>query len=215
MKKMWAVLLAVSLLCGCGAGEEAAANKYEALPVVKKDVTVFAEAQDEELNVAYPSEEWTWAEGMAPMIFYWNETISDAAPVNVQVQRMGQLEGDVDEEMLAQMKENEFGALSGVTTHVAELRSVDGEPVIYVEQSIVIDDAALDLLIEQGVLTEEVIELSGGREVFYAMPTTYSVAIYAAVEGQLCTFVGTYSEESQKEAVVEFMPNLVANCQMK
>jgi len=206
MKKMLALLLAAALLGGCGAEEKA---EYEALPVDKKDVTVWAEAEHEELNVAYPNENWLWAEGLAPMTFYWHETLSDSsAPVNVQVQLMGQLEGSVDEEMLAQMKENDFGALSGVSTHVAELRSVDGEPVIYVEQTIVIDDEALDLLIEQGTLTEEAIELSGGREVFYAMPPTYSAAIYGEVDGQLCAFVGTYSEESQKEAVLAFMPNL-------
>lgn len=205
MKKILAGLLALAMLCGCSQQ-----TKY---PELKVEKLTQAHAADDNMQLAYPSESWIWMEGTEPLTFYWKESLTQSAPVTIQVQILDQMSGDADDESLESMMNSMVEAVESsspaVDIGLSELRTVDEETVIYMEQSIVMDESILDLMLEQGLMTEESIEANGGRETLLSMPPVYSVLIYAVQEGELCVYVGTYYEEGQKEALLEAMPMMV------
>ncbi|MBR2329529.1 MAG: hypothetical protein IKA58_06580, partial [Clostridia bacterium] len=113
------------------------------------------------------------------------------------------------DEMLAAQKTVE-GA-EALTINVAEVHELNGEPVFYLENVTQINDAVIDLMIAEGVLTEEMIEQAGGREVFKAIPPTKSVAIYGIVDGYLTMYTGTYYDDAHKQTLIDTMTILFAN----
>lgn len=88
-----------------------------------------------------------------------------------------------------------------------EMRTFDGEPVIYYETKTTINDEMIDLLIKQGSITEEQIEALGGREVLKESGTSDQIGIYAIIDGKAVAFTGTYTDNP--DSVLEAMKVLI------
>lgn len=89
----------------------------------------------------------------------------------------------------------------------SELRTFAGETVIYYESKTTINDAMIDLLIQQGSIAEEQIEALGGREALIDMGTSDQVGIYAIIDGKAVVFTGTYTDDPN--GVLEAMKVLI------
>ena len=75
-----------------------------------------------------------------------------------------------------------------------ELMSFNGEPVIYYEAETKLTDEMIDLMIEEGAITEEHIEALGGRETLLNMPPVTQIGINAIVDGKAISITGTYND---------------------
>ncbi len=93
--------------------------------------------------------------------------------------------------------------LVGSEVNVNEMKMLGETEIAYIENVTVMNDVMIDLLIEQGVLTEEQIELAGGREAIKAIPPTNQVMMTQVIDELAYTFVGTYYNEADKEVVID------------
>ena len=84
-----------------------------------------------------------------------------------------------------------------------ELRSFDGNPVIYMENSFTFNDEVIDQMIENELWTEESLEQAGGRETILAIPDSHSIVVYGILDGNLVIYGGTYYEDAQKQEVLD------------
>ena len=84
-----------------------------------------------------------------------------------------------------------------------ELRSFDGNPVIYMENSYTFNDEVIDQMIENELWTEESLEQAGGRETILAIPDSHSIVVYGILDGNLVIYGGTYYEDAQKQEVLD------------
>ncbi|MBQ8599202.1 MAG: hypothetical protein IJ411_03710 [Oscillospiraceae bacterium] len=192
---------------------EEAQPEYPVLEAADFSSITLAEVEGAEVRVSYPADQFTPAENFEPLTLYLNETIGSEQAANININKSSAFEAKLNQvfldEMLAAQK-NVEGA-EALTINVAEVRSLNGEPVFYLENVTEINDAVLDLMIEEGILTEEAIEQAGGREVFKAIPPTKSVAIYGIVDGYLTMYTGTYYDDAHKQTMIDAMTILIAN----
>ena len=91
----------------------------------------------------------------------------------------------------------------------AKVLSLNGSPVIYMEETLSFTDETVDWMLDNGVWTEAWLEQMGGREAITAIPDTDQLLLYAVVDGQLCIYTGTYYEEGQKATVLEALTLMV------
>lgn len=193
--------------------EEEAEPEYPLMEAADFSGITLAEAEGAEVRVSYPADQFTPAEDFEPLTLYLNETMGTKQAANININKSSTFEAKLNQafldEMLAAQK-NVEGA-EALTINVAEVRSLDGEPVFYLENVTEINDAVLDLMIEEGILTEEAIEQAGGREVFKAIPPTKSVAIYGIIDGYLTMYTGTYYDDAHKQTMIDAMTILIAN----
>lgn len=243
MKKVLALLLALSMLAGCSSkpaeneknntetpsapqvsasvekpAETPAAPVEEepSYPVIEAaafDGASLAPAEDGTLRVAYPADMYTPAPDFSPLTLWLNETIDAEQSANINIQKSEAFPETLNQELLDEMlaAQKTVEGAEALTINVAEVRELNGEPVFYLENVTQINDAVIDLMIAEGVLTEEMIEQAGGREVFKAIPPTKSVAIYGIVDGYLTMYTGTYYDDAHKQTLIDTMTILFAN----
>lgn len=197
-----ALILVPVLLTGCGT------PNYPVLETADASAVTLDTIENSVIRYSYPSKDW-FQIGDLPLQIAYTDTWNTGYNVNINVglastAKIGRklTEKDMDS-LLSEMVA--VGGVDFVTVDVSEMRLYDGEPVIYVEQSTKITDEALDLMIAEGVYTEEMIDAIGGREVVLAMPTASQIAIYAVVDGYCYVCVGSYYEESQKQMLLDAM----------
>lgn len=237
-KKALSLLLALCLMAGCSSRieeteesptapestqiqesspvETPTEERKEEYPILEaadfSDIALEA-AEDSQVRVSYPINQFTPAEDFEPLTLYLNETMDSEQAANINIKKSSPFEAKLNQAFLDEMlsvQENIEGS-EALTVNVAEVRSLNGEPVLYLENVTEINDAVIDLLIEQGLLTEESIEQAGGREVFKAIPPTKSVAIYSIVDGYLTMYTGTYTDDAHKQTLIDAMTILIAN----
>ncbi len=75
--------------------------------------------------------------------------------------------------------------------------------VVYMETLSSITDTEIDLMLEQGMLTEADIESYGGREALKAIPPATQVFMSRIIDGKAYSFVGTYYSEEEKEILID------------
>ena len=92
---------------------------------------------------------------------------------------------------------------ASLTVEKCELRSFDGNPVIYMENSFTFNDEVIDQMIENELWTEESLEQAGGRETILAIPDSHSIVVYGILDGNLVIYGGTYYEDAQKQEVLD------------
>lgn len=181
-------------------------STYPVIEAVDLSNMALSYTENSEIRYGFPADSWTAADpSYAPLTIFWNDTIEGDQSVNINVQKSMAFGGSLNqaflEDFLSVKEEMEQTAFMEIT--LAELRTVNGVPVFYMENVTEITDEALDMMIEAGVLTEEMIKDAGGREVFLAIPPTESVAIYVPIDGYMVIYTGTYYEESQKSVVLD------------
>lgn len=211
MKKCWkrlALALALLLvLAGCSAG----APKYPELPAADTEGVVLESVATDTFKFCYPGESWVQAEaaGQLAVIYVGDDGEDGQCNFNVQLSAAyeGKLADKDREELMAALD-----AYDGyITVDLSELRLLKGEPVIYMETTMQFTDAYLDLMVEEGVFTEEYIAELGGRELFLSLPPTHQVMIYASVDGGLFLYTGTYYNQAQKDALLRALTVVIPN----
>lgn len=92
----------------------------------------------------------------------------------------------------------------GIVIDFSEVRKLGDTPLLYVEQETILTDDLIDLMVSEGILTEEQIQLSGGREVL-KNTTSKQIAFYVIKNEKMVVMTGTYFDESGKDSVLEAM----------
>ena len=205
-----ALLLALVLLAGCAPSKPA----YPVIePMDTRDKTLET-TQDTKLRFSYPAEEWIAAEGAEPASVAYAETYGTERTVNVNAQVSSGYSGALKESDLEGLLDafDELGGYMAPT--LAELRSQNGESVIYTETSIVYTDELLDLMVEKGALTEEWPDANGGRQILLDLPETDQISMYAVVDGHLCVYVGTYYDTAQKQPLIDVMTVMIGTTEV-
>lgn len=210
MKRKTAAVLAAACLAlclifaGCGIDLEA----YPPIEPVNIEAEELATSANSTFSVQYPAGKWTGTNDTAPLIIYYSETMDSNRAVNVNVQRSGTYGGKFTEKEMNQLAESLVNSPSS-DLKSAELRSLNGKSIICIESSTRITDESLDLLLEQGVITQADIDAAGGRDALLATPPADQVTLYAVRGAYLYIYTGTYYEESQKDDVLECINVLI------
>ncbi len=160
-----------------------------------------------EMSYSYPAGEWEKILD-DPLQIAWEETIStnQAVNINMNLEATGIKEDGWTDDLMAQLSNENFESVGyDITIEASEVRSLNGNPVVYMEVVTKITDEMIDMLIDSGAYTEEMIEAAGGREVLLATPPTTQIAIYTVKDGTLFSCTGTYYAEDQKQMVLDTM----------
>ena len=165
--------------------------------------------ENDQIACAFPVDEWIASDEIPGQLqIFWEETIGtgQAININISLASASKVPANYDwiEDMLSQLED---GALEGfaITVESIEPRLLEGETVVYAELVTQITDEMIDLMIDQGVYTEEQIASAGGREVLLSIPPTTQISITAERDGYLYTCTGTYYDQEQKQMVLDTM----------
>ena len=206
------LILAFVFMSVAGCGSES--TDYPVIDLKDTSNLTLATATLSPISVSYESDTWAQLEDASMLTVYLTETYGTASNVNINVQSMGEYSSEITEEDRKELMET-FDTMGGyITFEVSEMRTLDGKPVIYTESTMQFTDAYIDLMIESGAITEEYLDTYGGREVFLNMAPTKQIVIYALADGNLCTYIGTYYEEEQKQLVLDEITVLYATTQI-
>lgn len=198
--------LALALLAGCAQD----APDYPVLEALDSAGLALETAEDAALRASFPAEPWEADPDSATLMIYLEESIGTGSTANINVQYAGECPVDLDQEALDTI----FGEMDKqnymITVGLAEMRLLRGEPVIYAETVTQLTDAGLDLAIEAGALSEEMIEAAGGREALLSIPPTSQVGIYAVVDGHLYIYTGSYFTPEEKQLIIDTITVMIA-----
>lgn len=208
-------LCACLALCGCSAPKTAGSTSgtydYPALETVDPGSLTLAEAASDTLTLQYPSEDWEPADdiGTGMVQLYYRPTATSQQAVNINVQKSARFSGTLTEKDKSDLESGlqETAAFLNVT--VSEMRTLNGEPVIYTESRTQITDDAIDLMLEQGYWTQDDIDSFGGREALLAIPATDQIFLYVVRDGWIYVCTGTYYSADQKAVVLNCMTLLM------
>lgn len=200
--------------------EQGGDDDTENYPVIKAadysdmDLETISNSQ---MSYSFPAGEWMQILDN-PLQIAWMETLASDQAVNISVSlaSTSKLSKNWIDDALEDLQE-EFAEMYGdsITIESVDVRTLEGEKVIYTEIVTKINDEMIDLLIEQGVYTEEQIDAAGGREVLLAIPPTTQIAIYAEKDGYGFVCTGTYYAEDQKQMVLDTMTIMLGTIEKK
>ncbi len=212
-KKVTALLVAlVLMLCmltGCG-GDSA---NYPALEAADYSGLQMATFGNSTITASYPSDTWLYGGEVngLPSI-YLIETADTNEAININMQANGVYPRAISDEVLTEICNN--FTVSGMTIDTAEIRTLNGEPISYIEATTQFTDEMLDSFIEQGIYTDDLIEAVGGRDFLLSRPPVHTISITAKVDGWLCIYSGTYMHEADKELVLDVMTMVIQTSQI-
>lgn len=193
-------LMLCLILAGCGAVNE---EDYPPLEKVDLSSMTLETVGNSTFSVQYPAGKWTGSDGTSPLIIYYSDTLGTGEAVNINVQQSGTYSGKFTEKYMNKLTDGITESFPNIEILRAELRSINGRSVICTETVTRFNDEMLDLLLEQGVLTQADIDNAGGRDVILSIPPTDQITLYAVTGAYLYIYTGTYYEESQKADVLE------------
>ena len=191
MKRILAAGLMLLALAGCGTSDNQAAE-YPAMEPLDISKMELATVENGTAKYQYDADVWT-TEGEVV-----NSLVLYAINVQIAGERKKALDEDLMNQVLEQLEKN-----ASLTVEKCELRSFDGNPVIYMENSFTFNDAVIDQMIENELWTEESLEQAGGRETILAIPDSHSIVVYGILDGNLVIYGGTYYEDAQKQEVLD------------
>lgn len=206
-RKFFAAAAAVCLtlcliLAGCGAVSE---EDYPPLEKVDLSSMTLETVGNSTFSVQYPAGKWIGSDGTSPLIIYYTDTLDTGEAVNINVQQSGTYSGKFTEKYMNKLTDGITESFPNIEILNAELRSINGKSVICTETVTRFNDEMLDLLLEQGVLTQEDIDGAGGRDAILSLPPTDQITLYAVTGAYLYIYTGTYYEESQKADLLQAM----------
>ena len=161
-------------------------------------------AENSSLKVSFPKADWVAEPNTDPLTIYYAATLDEELSVNINVQLGG------DDTSISEAYKDALVEAIGEQSpflHVnkAQVMRLGEDPVVYLENTVTIDDATIDFMIESGVWTEDWVTEQGGREAFLAIPDTDSITLYAPCGDQMLIYTGSYYSDDQKDAVLEAM----------
>ena len=206
-RKYFAAAAAVCLtlcliLAGCGAVSE---EDYPPLEKVDLSSMTLETVGNSTFSVQYPAGKWTGSDGTSPLIIYYTDTLDTGEAVNINVQQSGTYSGKFTEKYMNKLTDGITESFPNIEILRAELRSINGRSVICTETVTRFNDEMLDLLLEQGVLTQDDVDAAGGRDAILSIPPTDQITLYAVTGAYLYIYTGTYYEESQKADLLQAM----------
>ena len=208
MKKCLSLLLALclGLLAGCGS---APSVDYPELPAVDTGALELESASNSSLKVSFLKADWVAEPNTDPLSVYYRETADSDYTVNVNAQVSQAYDGTLSESDKDDLVDSIAAEGPSMNITEAQVMRLDGDPVIYMEETLSFTDETVDWMLDNGVWTEAWLEQMGGREAITAIPDTDQLLLYAVVDGQLCIYTGTYYEEGQKATVLEALTLMV------
>jgi len=210
-KRVFALILTLALILSCLTACSAPENTVSYPVLEAADISGIDQSVrigSGNLTASYPTDTWTVGgvnNGLA-MIFL-NETYGTSSAVNINMQVNAKYSLPLTEAVMEDILKNLDG--SGMTVEVSEMRTLNGEPVIYMESITQITDEALDLMVEEGMITEDEITALGGREFLKSIPPTHTISISAIVDGWMCIYSGTYYDDAHYQPVLDAMTVLI------
>lgn len=210
-----AVLALALLLAACGGAAD-----YPVMEPVALDSLTLASAESDTLSAQFPEEEWVFDVSMVPVDFaiYDTETLLDeTGTMNINIMLSGQYSGklkqiDLDG-VVDELKNSDMA--DGMNIEVSEMRSLEGEPVGYIESTSTYTESMIDFYLENSGITEEQLEALGGREALLNTPPTRQIQMYAVVDGNILVVTGTYYDDAAKTRLVDTMSILLQTVKVK
>ena len=210
MKKLvvfFLICLLLALTAGCGSDADYPVMEDIELPSDLQECT------DGNYTAQYDQNVWVYDDSLGFAI-YNKEIYESGNPdgncdnINVVVSQAyeGSLTEDDMNEIISQV---ESMGISGFVINMNEMRTFLDQPVIYYESSVRLTDDMIDLLIEQGSLTEEDVEAYGGRETLIESAATNQITVCAVVDGYIVIVTGTYYSDENKEMVLDGIKTLI------
>lgn len=196
-------LLLVLALCACGESKV----DYPALDAPDLDTMTLSEVANGTVRVKYDASEWVADPSIDPLTFYYLADTSDeedAVNINVKYLLSG-VKRLTEDDMSALITELEGEYSNELTVQEKRMCSLDGNAAIYMEGTMQITDKTIDLLIENGVFTQEEIDAIGGRDVLLSVPPVSQLYIFSVNGGDLFVCTGTYASDDQKAVVLDAM----------
>lgn len=208
-----AAALGLALLAGCGGSGSSGAASTPDYPVIEAvDTTgmTLETADDGSVQVSYPAGEWTQNPDMGTLTILYTESMGTGQAISLNVQCAGDCPAtltDSDRETLMAQFEGQVG----LSIDVSEMRLLHGQPVIYTETTMTMTDEYIDLALESGAFTQEMLDSIGGREALLNAEPTRQVNLYAVVNDKLFIYSGTYHTAEQKQLLVDGLTVIVPN----
>ena len=205
-----AVLVLALLLAACGGAAD-----YPVMEPVALDSLTLASAESDTLSAQFPEEEWVFDVSMVPVDFaiYDTETLLDeTGTMNINIMLSGQYSGNLDG-VVDELKNSDMA--DGMNIEVSEMRSLEGEPVGYIESTSTYTESMIDFYLENSGITEEQLEALGGREALLNTPPTRQIQMYAVVDGNILVVTGTYYDDAAKTRLVDTMSILLQTVKVK
>lgn len=223
MKKIIASILALtaltSAMVGCSSGKS---DVNSALPanyseLKKVDTEYFGETTYDGIKIVYNTHNWVETDlGYNTFTLFKRDEMSGDNVANITFANSDSIpSGMTINQYLSELKSS-LGDLSttGTTIYNEQIMKLDGFEVAYLENTIEITDAMLDSMIELGIFTEEMIELSGGRDVITSIEPTKQVSIGRIVGEKAYTFTGTYYNNDSKQDVIDGIVAILQNIEI-
>ncbi len=197
-KLLAAVLCAVTVfaLCGCGSEEP----EYPVMDDPSEPANM-EEASFNGFTGSYDADKWVFDSSMGLFAIY-DKPIYDAGNPdgklpNINIVVSEAYEGPLtSDDMESLMKEMENMGITGLTIENNEMKTFNGQPVIYYETKVSLSDDDIDLMIENGSISESDLEAAGGRDAVKQAGETTQVAVAAIIDGKIVIATGTYYDDS-------------------
>ena len=210
-----AVLALALLLAACGGAAD-----YPVMEPVALDSLTLASAESDTLSAQFPEEEWVFDVSMVPVDFaiYDTETLLDeTGTMNINIMLSGQYSGKLKQSdldgVVDELKNSDMA--DGMNIEVSEMRSLEGEPVGYIESTSTYTESMIDFYLENSGITEEQLEALGGREALLNTPPTRQIQMYAVVDGNILVVTGSYYDDAAKTRLVDTMSILLQTVKVK
>lgn len=218
MKRKLAVglMLCLGMMTGCGGSQTPQEEvDHPAMELVDIGGMTLKTAENEDMKYQYDAEVWEQDEAVFnSLVTYQKGTLETEFPISLNAQVAGKYKERLTEkfmeESLAMLEQN-----ATITVETCEMRSFNGEPIIYMENFTAFSDAVIDEMIENGQWTEEMIEEAGGREEILRIPDSRSIIVYAVEGEKLVVYGGTYYTEDQKQMVADGVNVMLQTTEMK
>lgn len=151
-------------------------------------------------NAKYDPEKWTFDDQLGLFSIYDKAVFESGNPdgncANINVVISQEYGGPITQDDLDSfMAEMESNGIAGLTIEKSELREFNGDPVMYYESKVELTDEMLDMLVDNGNVTEAQLTDMGGRDFLKESGKSNQIGIIAIVDGKLVIFTGTYFEK--------------------
>ena len=178
-------------------------NDYPVIDIPDKNNMNLVTANIGNAEFLYDTNTWTIDTSTKPYTFYYNDSIDNGMVANFNAQLGGEFNYKLNDKLLKEIEKGHLSKNPFIDVTFSELRALNGELVAYVENTLTYTNEAIDQGIESGVVTEEMINASGGRDVFLNLPPMSQLTIFPVVDGHLWVFSGAYFNEEQKEEMID------------
>lgn len=176
--------------------------------------------ENEDFSAQFDGEKWIFDDSIGSFAIYDKEVYEAGNPDkscgNINAIVSDEYEGPLTQEDLDSMtKSMESMGMSGYTIKSKELKSLEGETVIYYESEVELTDEMIDFLVENGGITESQIEELGGREELKKARKTNQTGVCAIIDGRVVIFTGSYYSEDEKDDTLEAIKVLIHTGKVK